>query len=216
MAVLKLSDANPIHAFFLDISVIDKYVFCPETSGMEDRQYDYCLVLGCSVPEIMDERIKEAVRLKKDEKVGTLVLSGGVGFLSKYRKYNEAMYMHNYAINNGVSDSDIIVEDASRDTFENARNSLQIIDDPKDRNSGIVIVTSDFHRKRAEGIIRNMTSNLVCSHGVINEEYDRIEWQRSLMGQRMIRTEAFLLSLTVRRGLMEDQNVETLIRRKKY
>lgn len=60
-------------------------------------------------------------------------------------------------IKNGVSDENVVLEDKSRNTFENMNNSDKMIEEASEKDGNIVIVTSDFHSKRSKGMLQKMT-----------------------------------------------------------
>ena len=57
--------------------------------------------------------------------------------------------MRRYLISKGIPESDIILEDRSATTFENLKNSKDIIDSTEGRKY-IALVTSNYHVYRAE------------------------------------------------------------------
>ena len=99
---------------------------------------------GVGAPsEEMDARIITAVRLQK--KLGIPVIISG-GNASKGRKA-EAPIVKRFLSDLGVPEGKLIIEDKSRDTIENAKNTKRICDKMKFRNA--ILVTSAFHMKRS-------------------------------------------------------------------
>lgn len=88
-------------------------------------------------------RIITAVRLQRALNIPVLV-SGGSGFLSKKP---EAPITRRLLIDLGVPEHMVITEDRSRDTFENARYSVEICKNYK--LSRPIVVTSAYHMERA-------------------------------------------------------------------
>ena len=66
--------------------------------------------------------------------------------------------MKNLAIELGVNEEDILIDDISDNSFENVENSFNLI---CDKNiSSITIITSEFHLKRCMAIIKQKFPNL--------------------------------------------------------
>lgn len=89
-------------------------------------------------------RLVAAVRLQKKLRI-PVIASGGAAY--DHIKNSEAKIARRFMIDLGVPSDQIILEDRSRDTFENAVNSGAIC-----RQQGFqkpILVTSAFHMKRA-------------------------------------------------------------------
>ncbi|MGO9379039.1 MAG: YdcF family protein [Dissulfurispiraceae bacterium] len=96
-----------------------------------------------SPSEDMTGRIVTAVRLQKKVHV-PIIVSGGAVF--KGNK-SEAPIIRRFLMDLGVPEDEIIVEDKSRDTSENANNTKIICD--KKGYSKPMLVTSGLHMKRS-------------------------------------------------------------------
>jgi uncharacterized SAM-binding protein YcdF (DUF218 family) len=117
---------------------------------------DAVIVLGAAVvaPGVpgpaLSRRVAWGVRVWRTERAGRLVLSGGaIGGLPA-----EAALMRELALAAGVPDDRIVIEDLSRNTFENAVYAGAII-----RLAGwrrVVVVTDQFHLPRALYIFRRI------------------------------------------------------------
>ncbi|MDH5607974.1 MAG: YdcF family protein [Cyclobacteriaceae bacterium] len=98
------------------------------------------------------DRITEAIRLYKQEKVKKLLISGGFALWSD-ASFTENTSLVRIAIEFGVNPADILIEDKSRNTHENALFTAQILQtQPQSR---LVLITSAFHMKRASGCFRH-------------------------------------------------------------
>ena len=212
MAINKLSDIKPLKALSLNEADLNNYVFKSKRVEIDiEKNYDIALVLGCGIYDIMQFRADDAVRLYKQGVVNKLFLTGGFGFLSKNRDTSEASIMRNYMLAQGISDKDIIIEDKSRDTYENMKNSLRQIEDECGKDGKIVIVTSDFHSKRSKGMLEKMTSCDVYSYGVLDGKHDLETWNHyNFSTKKLIRTEALLLSWYTKRGIINDQEINPI------
>lgn len=208
----KLSDAKFLSALTMSEEDINNYVFQARRIDLEEgRSYDVGLVLGCSNYDIMEHRANDAIELYKEGILDTLVLTGGIGFFSKNREDSEASVMRKYMISNGVSDENIIVEDKSRNTFENMNNSVKMIEDASGKDGNIVIVTSDFHSKRSKGMLQKMTPLEILSYGSLDGKHDIDVWSKGDFAvKKLIRTEALLLAWYTQKQKMMDQPVESV------
>ena len=121
--------------------------------------FDYIVVLGAGLidglrpTKILANRLDKAIRVfNKSVSSCYIVVSGGQG---ADEKVSEAEAMHTYLIDKGIKNHQIILEDKSVNTFENIRNSFEIIK----RRGGrmrIAVVTSNFHVYRALLLCRSL------------------------------------------------------------
>lgn len=95
------------------------------------------------------DRIMHAVQLYKLGKVNRLLLSGGSGLLET-DSISEAERMKRVMVLSGVPASAIILEGESRNTYENAQFSKQLLEEQK-QEGPYLLVTSAFHLPRAIG-----------------------------------------------------------------
>lgn len=65
--------------------------------------------------------------------------------------------MKNLAISLGVNEDDILIDDASSNTFENIENAMKLL--PSNINH-ISIITSEFHLKRCYAIFKKHYPNI--------------------------------------------------------
>ncbi|MBV6653923.1 MAG: YdcF family protein [Mameliella sp.] len=94
-------------------------------------------------------RFTNALELYKQGKIKKLLLSGGQGSIIK-RNLPEASVMVSYLETMGVPRSDIIVEDKSRNTYENALFSKAILKE-KGIDGPYLMITSAWHMPRSIG-----------------------------------------------------------------
>jgi uncharacterized SAM-binding protein YcdF (DUF218 family) len=93
-------------------------------------------------------RLTDAIDLYKLCKVRKLLITGGDGKLLG-GSYPESVLAKNYLLDIGVKEEDILVEDQSRNTHENALFSKQILDKQGLTKAKLLIFTSAFHIPRA-------------------------------------------------------------------
>ena len=115
------------------------------------------VVFGCHVnkdgPSIqLRERLDAALTYLEDHPDTRVVVSGGKG---DNEHQSEAQAMRDYLVAHGVSDAKILMEDKSRNTHQNIRNTLALLEDGPFWDSVVtpgqcryVLVSSDFHLAR--------------------------------------------------------------------
>lgn len=121
-------------------------------SNMEaPKNADYVIVLGASVrgtvPSLaFASRINAAAKYLQENKDTVVIASGGKG---PGEDISEAESIKRELVKQGISESRIILEDRSTNTYENIDFSKKLI--PKDAKLGIV-VTNTFHLYRSISI----------------------------------------------------------------
>ena len=96
-------------------------------------------------------RINTAIEYLERNPDTVAVLSGGMGY---GESITEAECMRREMTARGIDESRLIIEDESRDTSENVRNTLAIIGD---KYNSIGVVTNNFHVYRAIRLMRSST-----------------------------------------------------------
>jgi uncharacterized SAM-binding protein YcdF (DUF218 family) len=94
------------------------------------------------------DRIVHAQMLYKMGKIKKILISGGVYFTDS--RANEAKELQKFLISAGIPEKDIIVEDKSLNTHENALFSSEILQ-KNYPNQKYLLITSAFHLRRAKG-----------------------------------------------------------------
>ena len=111
------------------------------------RKIDYVVVLGAGligerVTPLLASRIRKGIKVYKTNPGSKLIMSGGQG---PDEVVSEAFAMKNYALEQGVDEKDIILEDKSTRTEENIIFSKKFI--PADKS--FAVVTNYYHVYRA-------------------------------------------------------------------
>lgn len=130
---------------------------------LDSTTYDYAIVLGgyasidkkdniTTFSETSD-RLWQAIRLLKMNKVKHLIISGGSGHLTN-PKTKEAIVVKKYLNEIDIPDSLVIIESNSRNTFENATNSFKLLDSLKSKTK-VLVITSAWHVPRAKLCFEN-------------------------------------------------------------
>ncbi|MEO8150205.1 MAG: YdcF family protein [Bacteroidia bacterium] len=92
------------------------------------------------------DRVMQAVELYQQKKIKKILLTGGSGYVL-LQQIKEADLLKKMLVNMHIPDSDVIEERQSRNTFENAKMSADIL---KSNLYGkrYLIITSAFHIRR--------------------------------------------------------------------
>jgi len=122
-----------------------------------NQKYDYGIVLGglSSYNEDFEQinfnessdRLFQALRLYKLQKINKIIISGGSAKIIK-KDVKEADIIKNYLIEIGISENDILIENKSKNTFENAKFTAELLVNQID-TSTFMLFTSSLHMKRA-------------------------------------------------------------------
>ncbi|MGN1090312.1 MAG: YdcF family protein [Huintestinicola sp.] len=109
------------------------------------------IVLGCRVKQegpslMLDKRIEAAYEYMSENPEVLCIASGGQG---SDEPCTEAEAIRTGLMARGISADRIILEDKSENTFQNIRNSLEIMD-KLGMERKAVIITSEFHQLRAK------------------------------------------------------------------
>lgn len=123
------------------------------------KNADYLIVLGASVKGtvpslVLKERIHAAAIYLKMNKRTIAIASGGKG---SNEKISEAESIKRELMKRGISPKRILLEDKSRNTYENIKNSKKFII-PTEKKG--IIVTNDFHIYRSLMIAKDQGLHL--------------------------------------------------------
>lgn len=125
------------------------------------KDSDFVVVLGAKVngttpSRSLHYRLEAAIEYHTIHPNATIIVSGGQG---AGEDNSEANIMKEYLINNGISEDKIITEDKSTSTYENLRNSKQIMDSLTSKSYDVTIITNGFHTYRSLYIASNIGLN---------------------------------------------------------
>ncbi len=93
------------------------------------------------------DRLLQAMQLYHDGKIKKILLSGGSGFVN-YQDWKESGLIAKVLLKSGVKEADILLENGSRNTYENAVNSVAMLKSGKHGNR-VLLITSAFHMRRS-------------------------------------------------------------------
>ncbi len=141
-----LAAVSVILAVIISVFMIRAMERAPETPAN-------VIVLGCRVKEngaslMLEKRIEAAYEYLSENPGVICIASGGKG---ADEPMSEAECIREGLVSKGISPDRIIMEDKSTNTYENIRNSLEIIDSIGAERRA-VIITSEFHQLRASMI----------------------------------------------------------------
>jgi uncharacterized SAM-binding protein YcdF (DUF218 family) len=158
--ISNLIGASLLYFFFLllvfTISAIVNLIY------PRKNNYDYIIILGAGlfkdwIPPILKSRIelgrKHYLLAKKYNKNIKIIVSGGQGV---NETIPEALAMANYLIENNIPKDDIIIENQSKNTYENIKFSKAKLSNPL---APCLIATNRFHVFRALVLSRIMHMN---------------------------------------------------------
>ncbi len=145
------------NSFVLD-EVVRKWERQAIMSSSLEKKYDFGIVLtsGVDYDAQLDrtdfkagaDRLFQAIDLYENKHIKKILISGGSPTIFK-RGFSEAEVWKDYLIKIGIPSRDIITETESRNTYENAVKSSELILESKKRPK-CLLITSAIHMKRAK------------------------------------------------------------------
>lgn len=142
--------------FLLSFIAVEGYIFyeLEKSKEIQREDVDVVIILGAGLKgEIPSKTLLSRLEaaeayLKTDEEV-PVVVSGGQG---EGESITEAEAMGRYLMSHGISGNRIIFEKESTTTYENIRNSIEVLEETGMKDPDLLIVTSDYHVVRAKMI----------------------------------------------------------------
>ncbi len=127
---------------------------------LKDTKYDLAILLSGMgrVDERQDrfdfttsgDRLLQTLDLYYKGRIKKILVTGGSGSIS-HPNLREAVYIKRYMLNLGIPDSCVIIENNSRNTYENAIFTKHILDSIHYKGNTL-LVTSSFHMRRSKAI----------------------------------------------------------------
>jgi uncharacterized SAM-binding protein YcdF (DUF218 family) len=136
------------------------------------------------------DRFTQTLKLYNQGLIKKIIITGGDGSLSQQGP-KEADFLYEQLLLNKVSPADIIIENQSRNTYENALNSKKITDSIQ-LAPPFVLITSAIHMPRSQRLFTRQGLPVViypCNYKVIN---NRISWDDFLPNFGIIEKWSFL------------------------
>lgn len=97
-----------------------------------------------SISNILKSRIEKAIELYKDNKVKYIIVSGG----AIHNRFSEALTMKEYALQRGIDENYILIENKAKSTYHNMMYSKEIM--KKYHFKNCYVVTNSWHRIKAK------------------------------------------------------------------
>ena len=152
---------NSVLCYFYCLTLATLYCNIMAAKHKPNFDKDYVIILGSKIRKdgtltpILQARVDKAIEFAKEQKEKSnkkivFVPSGGKG---EDEIISEAEAMKNYLIEKGISSKDIIVEDKSKNTYQNLKFSKQKIDEDN-KDGKIIFSTTNYHVFRS-GVIAN-------------------------------------------------------------
>lgn len=152
---MKLSEIN--NQYITD-DMIEMVLY--HTPKLEWKECDCLIIFGCHIKQLLDERINCAIEILRTKEVKSVLLTGGIGSKGDF---NEAQYMKEKLIMEGIPKNKIMIEDQSKTTKENVVNSIGIL---KKNNlfqdKKIVVVSNQAHLRRIHLEFKKYIKNEHC------------------------------------------------------
>ena len=184
--------------------MIDRLLF----QGIEDtgENADCIIVLGSL--KAAKYRVPVAVDAYNAGRSGTIVLCGGKIRNFPEGNYTEAEHMRQAALQLGVKDSNIILENASENTVENILFSLITLQRAFWLNKvrKVLLVTTAYHMRRSLAIARYLyPEHITVLPCPANDRHTtRENWMNNEVGRDRARKEAVKLIQYVKTGMIRD------------
>ena len=147
--------------------------------------YQYIIILGCGIfgeriTPLLASRIELGIKYYQQLKVKNpnlkIIASGGQG---PHESIPEGLAIARYLVKHNIPKSDIIIEDKSKNTYENVKFSKALMNNEKDRN---LIVTNNFHIFRALVISRMLKMNSDGAGSKVKLYFSLNSWIREYIG----------------------------------
>lgn len=140
-----------IFCFLLIVTMIQGLIYFSNTDDSEKNE-KYVLVLGAkankgNLSETLKERLKSAAIYLKKHKDSIAILCGGV---EKGDNFSQSYYMKKYLLKENIENNRLILEEKSKNTFENIKFALFKMEK---RPSELMVISSSYHLFRANLIL---------------------------------------------------------------
>ncbi|MEJ6776857.1 MAG: YdcF family protein [Crocinitomicaceae bacterium] len=156
-----------IFIFFSNTYIFSEFCRLWEVHGVKIntvKRHDVAIVLGgmfefdselnrISIRR-QGDRLFQAISLYKSGKVDKILISGDSGFISDYGLH-EAKQVKELLVIWGIPNKDILTEEISKNTHENAVETKKILDKSYPHYERFILVTSGIHMKRALACFNN-------------------------------------------------------------
>lgn len=188
----------------LSVELVDRLLF----QDLEDtgEKADCILVLGST--KAAKYRVPVAVDAYKAGRASKIMLCGGKLRDFPDGKYSEAEHMHKAALELGIPEEHLILEDSSQDTVENILFALVELQRTFWLNKvrSVLLVTTAYHMRRSLAIARYLFPEHIavipCPANDTNTRRDN--WMNTSVGTQRAKAEAMKLVSYVANGVIPD------------
>lgn len=162
--------------------VIGKFVALWEVPGTKIdklKTYDYGIVLSgmFEYNGTLDrlsarrgsDRLWQAIHLYHKRKIKRIILSGDSGYVFR-EGLHEADQLKKLLIEQNIPASDILIENKSRNTHENAKETVRFLKEGELTSNSFILITSAIHMHRAEACFKK--EGLDCATFSTDHYYD--------------------------------------------
>ncbi len=157
--ILKTIYCTCLLFYVLSFAVFSAVVISDSEREIEyDDRQTVVLVCGCKVngsyPSLtLKYRLDRAIEILNEKSDALCIVSGGQG---DDEAYTEASVMRNYLLKKGIEDERILLEDRSRNTVENIKYSIEILEENEiGKDCNLICVSTDLHTSRVAMIARD-------------------------------------------------------------
>lgn len=136
--------------FYVVLSSKNRIITVEEAKNIQN--IDCILVLGAGIWDdkpspMLEDRLLEGIRLYNEGVSNKLLMSGDHG----QHGYDEVSVMKNYALEKGISSTDVFMDHAGFSTYESVYRAKEIFEAKK-----VLIVTQEYHLYRALYIAKKL------------------------------------------------------------
>lgn len=161
-------------------------ISCNDTVGISEPCQKADAIVAVSGGDT-NARTDEAIRMYKNGWADTLIFAGAA--MDKSGPSNAAA-MQARAVNQGVPNTAILLDEASETTKQNAENANTIFD--KRGIKSVILITSGYHQRRASIEFNTRSSDVVIyNHPVASDQDWSFWWWTNPRGWTLAVTELF-------------------------
>ncbi len=146
-----------------------------------------------TLPRDVQRRVLKAHELFQKKIIRKIILCGG-STNPKFQKLSEALLMATLLLEKGVKKSSLLLEEKSKDTIGNAVFAKDVVLKKK-LGTDVVVITSNYHLRRALSIFRHIFGNGYiitgkASHGYFLHRFRIIlrEWEERQLETLLLET----------------------------
>jgi uncharacterized SAM-binding protein YcdF (DUF218 family) len=190
----KLTDEQMTNLLYLNIS--------------DDMEKGDCIFVPGS-NKAVEYRLPKAVELYQEGRANKILFSGGVAWEDS--NLPEALLLKNRALELGIPEEDILIEDLSKHTKENVLASLLVLDREFDLHNinRLLIVTTTYHMRRLHLTLKTYMPHWIkYSLCPVNDKTTKIDnWFQYHYGRKRVEDESKKIINYVNRGIIVDDEV---------